>query len=64
MLGACFGSIFTMLTLALYQSYIGVIIGLCIIRPIVEVFNNKDYKKLFIDIGISILSVIVGLGLY
>ncbi len=63
-LGACFGSIFTMLTLALYQSYIGVIIGLCIIRPIVEVFNNKDYKKLFIDIGISILSVIVGLGLY
>lgn len=63
-IGAFFGSIFTMLTLALYQSYIGAIIGLCILKPISEIFRNKDYKKLFIDIGISIVSVIIGLAFY
>lgn len=63
-LGAFWGSIFTMLSLALYQSYIGAIIGLCILKPIAEVFRNKDYKKLFIDIGISMLVVIIGVGFY
>lgn len=63
-LGTILGSIFTMLTLALYQSYIGAIIGLAILRPIVEVFEKKDYKTVFKNIGISIISVLIGLVFY
>lgn len=59
-----FGSIFTALTLGLYQGYIGAIIGLCILRAIVEVFEKIDYKKVFINIGICILSFAIGIGLY
>lgn len=64
-LGGIFGAIFTMLVLALYQSYIGVIIGLCILKPIIEILESKkEYKQIFINIGISILVVAVGIGLY
>lgn len=62
--GGIVGAIFTMCTLALYQSYIGAIIGLCMLKPISEILKNKDYKKIFINIGISMLVVLVGLGLY
>lgn len=58
------GSIFTMLTLALYQSYIGAVIGLCILKPIVDILSKKDYKKIFINIGLSMISVLIGLLFY
>lgn len=58
-------AIFTMLTLALYQCYLGAIIVLCIMKPIIDILRNKkDYKELFIKIGISILVVAVGILLY
>lgn len=63
--GAIGGAVFTMLTLALYQSYIGAIIGLCILKPIIDILKGeKTYKQIFINIGISMLIVIVGMGLY
>lgn len=63
--GAIGGAIFTMLTLALYQSYIGAIVGMCMLKPIVDLIRSKqDYKKFFQKIGISILVVIIGVGLY
>ena len=58
-------AIFTMLTLALYQCYLGAIVVLCIMRPIVDILRNKkNYKELFTRIGISIIVVAIGIGLY
>lgn len=58
-------AIFTMLTLALYQCYLGAIIVLCIMKPILDILRNKKtYKEIFIKIGISILVVVIGIILY
>ena len=63
--GGIFGAIFTMFTLSLYQGYLGAIVGMCVLKPIVDVLKGeKKYKQIFINIGISILVVIVGIGLY
>ena len=58
-------AIFTMLTLALYQCYLGAIIVLCIMKPIIDILRNeKSYKELFKKIGISILIVAIGIIMY
>ena len=58
-------AIFTMFTLALYQCYLGAIIVLCIMKPILDILRNKKiYKEIFIKIGISILIVAIGVILY
>lgn len=63
-IGAFFGSIFTMLSIAVYQTYIGAIVALCILKAMIEVFNGEEYKNIFKNIGIAIISTIIGLGLY
>ena len=64
-LNCVLASIFVMLTMALYQCYLGAIIVLCIMKPILDILRNKkNYKELFIKIGISILVVAIGLVLY
>ena len=63
--GGIFGAIFTMFTLSLYQGYLGAIVALCVLKPIIDILKgDKKYKQIFINIGISILIVIVGIGLY
>lgn len=58
-------SIFIMLTLAIYQSFLGAIIVLCIMKPVLDILRNKKtYKEVFKKIGISILIVVIGIALY
>ena len=58
-------SIFIMLTLALYQCYLGAVVVLCIMKPIIDILRGKKtYKELFTRIGISILIVAIGIILY
>lgn len=52
-------------SMGLYQAYIGVTVGLCVIVPILEILRNvKDTKKIFIDILKSIGMVILGISIY
>lgn len=53
-----------MLSIAIYQTYVGAIVTLCILKAMTEVFKGKDYKEIFKNIGIAALSTIIGLGLY
>lgn len=53
-----------MFSLSIYQSYIGITVGLCIIVSVLDLFKNKDIKEVFKNIGIAILVVITGGILY
>ena len=53
-----------MFSLSIYQSYIGVIVGLCIIVSILDLLKNKDIKEVFKNIGKAILVAIIGGILY
>ena len=53
-----------MFSLSVYQSYIGISIGLCIMISILELFKNKEIKEVFINIGKAVLVVLIGAILY
>ena len=58
-------SICVMLSLGLYQTYIGVTVGLCVIIPILKVLENKESnKEILIGILKSILMVALGALIY
>jgi len=58
-------SICVTFSMGLYQSYIGVVITLCVMVPILELIkNDKEIKDIWKDIFRSILMVIVGVILY
>ena len=64
-IGVVLSSICFMLTLSIYQSYIGVSIGICIMVNILNIIkNNKKTKEIFKDIGKAILVTIIGVILY
>ena len=63
--GLAFSTILFMFSLSIYQSYIGVTIGLCIMISAIELIrSNKKIKEIFINIGKTILVVIIGVILY
>lgn len=54
-----------MFSLSIYQSYIGVSIGLCVMMNILDLIRTKKtIKEIFINIGKAILVVILGALLY
>lgn len=53
-----------MFSLSIYQSYVGVTVGLCIIVSIIDLFKNKDIKDVLINIGKAVLVVLIGGILY
>lgn len=60
-LGMCLGIICTLLTLSIYQSYVGLIIGLCIILSIVKLIKSENKTSEVIkQIIITAISVIIG----
>lgn len=61
------GAISITLSLALYQSYLGVSLSLCIMIAILKLINNeKNYtvKELLVDIGRCAITVIIGFLIY
>ena len=53
------------LSLSIYQSYVGVTVGLCIMISIMNLLKSDvSIKKVFLDIGKTILVVIIGGALY
>lgn len=53
-----------MFSLSVYQSYIGISIGLCIMVSILDLLKNKDIKEVLKNIGKSVLAVLLGTILY
>ncbi len=52
-------------TLALYQSYIGVMVGICIMYNVISLLRDeKEIKEVFLFIGKAILSVLIGAIVY
>ena len=53
------------LSLSIYQSYIGVSIGLCIMMAVLELIRDeKSVKDVFINVGKTVATVLVGGLLY
>ena len=53
-----------MFSLSIYQSYIGVSVGLCIMVSILDLLKNKNIKDVFRNIGKTVLAVLLGGILY
>ena len=62
--GFVLASISFMFALSIYQSYVGVSIGLCIMLSVLALLRNKDIKEVLKDIGKTILAVLIGGILY
>lgn len=62
--GFVLSAICFMFSLSIYQSYIGVSAGLCIIIAILDLLKNKDVKEVLKNIGKTILIVLLGGILY
>lgn len=62
--GIVIASLCFMFSLSIYQSYVGVTVGLCIIVSILDLFRNKDIKDVLINIGKAIMVAIIGGILY
>lgn len=66
-IGLVISSIFVLLSASIYQSYIGVALGLCLIFIILNLFRNKEEYKIkngLIDVLYAGISFIVGMILY
>lgn len=63
-LGFALAALCFMFSLSIYQSYVGVTVGLCIIVSILDLLKNKDIKEVFKNIGKAILVAITGGILY
>lgn len=65
LLEGLFSAIAIMVSMALYQSYIGITVGLCISKVILNSINSiKNKKEIFKDIGYRVLVVCIGLFFY
>lgn len=65
LLEGLFSAIAIMVSMALYQSYIGVTVGLCISKVILNSIKSvKDKKEILKDIGYRVLVVLVGCIFY
>lgn len=62
--GFVLASLCFMFALSIYQSYVGVSIGLCIMISIIDLLKNKDIKEVFLNIAKTIAVVLLGAILY
>lgn len=62
--GFVLASLCFMFSLSIYQSYVGVSVGLCIMISVLDLLKNKDIKEVFKNIGKTILAVLIGGILY
>ena len=62
--GAVFAILCFMFSLSIYQGYVGITVGLCMMISILDLLKNKDIKDIFKNIGKTILVVIIGGVLY
>lgn len=62
--GFVLASLCFMFALSIYQSYVGVSIGLCIMISIIDLLKNKNLKEVFINIGKTVAVVLLGAILY
>lgn len=59
--GIMLASFCFMLVLSIYQSYVGISIGLCVMLSILHLITNeKNIKEIFINILKTVISVIIG----
>lgn len=64
-IGFCLSTLCFMLSLSIYQSYIGVSVGLCAMMTILDLLKNeKKLKEIFFNILKTILAIIIGGILY
>ena len=63
-IGLVLSAICFMFSLSIYQGYVGVTVGLCMMISILNLLRNKDIKEVFKNIGKTILVVIIGGILY
>ena len=64
-IGIVFSALCFMFSLSIYQSYMGVTVGLCIMLSIIELLkDNSKIKDVFINIGKTVLAVLSGGILY
>ena len=64
-IGFCLSTLCFMFSLSIYQSYIGVSIGLCAMLSIIDLLKgNKALKEIFINIGKTVIVVLLGAILY
>ena len=64
-LGVLISALCFMFSLSIYQSYMGVTVGLCIMLSIIELLkDNSKIKEVFINIGRQVLAVLIGGILY
>lgn len=62
--GFALSTICFMFSLSIYQSYIGVTVGLCIMVAVLDLLKNKNIKEVLKNIGKTILAVLIGGILY
>lgn len=62
--GIIFASLCLMFSLSIYQSYLGVSIGLCIMISIIDLIRNKDIKEVLINVLKTVVVVLIGGALY
>ena len=53
-----------MFSLSIYQGYVGVTVGLCMMISILDLLKNNDIKEVFKNIGKTILALLIGGILY
>lgn len=64
-IGIVISALCFMFSLSIYQSYMGVTVGLCIMLSIIELLkDNSKIKNVFINIGKTVLAVLSGGILY
>ena len=49
-----------MFSLSIYQGYVGVTVGLCMMISILDLLRNKDIKEVLKNIGKTILALLIG----
>lgn len=59
-----FSGLFVIISLSLYQSYIGVTVALCMILPIIKLLDREDKKEVLKDILKSIIIVAIVMLIY
>lgn len=58
--GFALAAICFMFSLSIYQGYVGVTVGLCMMISILDLLKNKDIKEVFKNIGKTILALAIG----
>lgn len=63
-IGFALAALCFMFSLSIYQGYVGVTVGLCMMISILDLLKNNDIKEVFKNIGKTILALLIGGILY